>query len=123
VLITPTLLGSLIAGVACWLLFWFGVSHVDSIPFLNRYLSKDMIMEWVRQNPVQALLITELINVLFHGIGSASAVFFTFSGTLVNACVIFGVIPTCTFIEEQIKSIKEKALEFKAEVEAKKRAA
>ena len=73
--------------------------------------------------PFQALLITELINVLFHGIGSASAVFFTFSGTLVNACVIFGVIPTCTFIEEQIKSIKEKALEFKAEVEAKKRAA
>ena len=24
---------NLIAGVACWLLFWFGISHVDSIPY------------------------------------------------------------------------------------------
>jgi hypothetical protein len=32
-LLTPTFIGSLIAGIACWLLFWFGISHLDP----NRY--------------------------------------------------------------------------------------
>jgi hypothetical protein len=29
-LLTPTMLGSLLAGVALWLMFWYGVNHVDS---------------------------------------------------------------------------------------------
>ena len=32
-LLTPTILGSLLAGVALWLMFWYGVNHVDSIPY------------------------------------------------------------------------------------------
>ena len=86
-LLTPTFTGSLIAGVACWLLFWFGVSHVDSIPYLNQYLSKKMIMDWIRKNPQLSLILTEAVNVLLHGVGtaSASAMLFTFGGTLVNA--------------------------------------
>jgi hypothetical protein len=27
--LTPTMLGSLLAGVALWLMFWYGVNHVD----------------------------------------------------------------------------------------------
>jgi hypothetical protein len=34
-LLTPTMLGSLLAGVALWLMFWYGVNHVDSIPYLH----------------------------------------------------------------------------------------
>ena len=50
-LLTPTMLGSLLAGVALWLMFWYGVNHVDSIPFLNQYLSRKMILDWIRKNP------------------------------------------------------------------------
>ncbi len=35
-ILTPTMLGSLLAGVAMWLMFWYGVNHVDSIPQLRR---------------------------------------------------------------------------------------
>ncbi len=48
-LLTPTMLGSLLAGVALWLMFWYGVNHVDSIPFLNQYLSRKMILDWIRK--------------------------------------------------------------------------
>lgn len=104
---TPTMLGSLIAGVACWLLFWFGISHVDSIPYLNRYLSKRMIMDWIRKNPQLALIITELINIGMHGLGSAAGVLFTVAGTLVNATMIFGVAPVQGFIAKSLMELKD----------------
>ena len=75
--LTPRSKGSLIAGVACWLLFWFGVSRVDSIPYLNQYLSKKMIMDWIRKNPQLSLILTEAVNILLHGFGTASAMLFT----------------------------------------------
>ena len=78
-LLTPTFIGSLLAGVACWLLFWYGISHVDSIPYLNQYLSRK-ILEWIRKNPQLALMLTELVNIGLHGVGSAAAVLFTFGG-------------------------------------------
>lgn len=93
-LITPTFIGSLMAGVCCWLLFWFGVSHLDSIPYLNKYLTRRMVLDWVAEHPVTSLLLTEGVNVLFHGLGSASSVFFTFAGTITNAAVIFLFLPT-----------------------------
>ena len=58
-LLTPTMLGSLLAGVAMWLMFWYGVNHVDSIPYLRRYLSRKLILDWIRRNPQTALLLTE----------------------------------------------------------------
>jgi hypothetical protein len=74
--LTPTTLGSLLAGVALWLMFWYVVNHVDSIPYLNRYLSRKMVLDWIRKNPQTTLLIAEGVNLVLHGIGSASAVFF-----------------------------------------------
>ena len=116
-LLTPTLFGSLLAGVACWLLFWFGISHVDSIPYLNKYLTKKKAMDWIAANPLLALIITEVVNVMFHGLGTASAVFFTFAGTIVNTMMIFGVVPICRAIANkcdkrahlQVVSTKEAA--------------
>jgi len=101
------MLGSLIAGVACWLLFWFGISHVDSIPYLNKYLSKKMILDWIRKNPQLALIITELINIGMHGLGSAAGVVFTVAGTLVNATMIFGVAPVQGFITKSLMELKD----------------
>jgi hypothetical protein len=107
VLLTPTFLGSLIAGVACWLLFWFGISHVDSIPYLNRYLSKRLIMDWIRKNPQLSLIITEAVNVLLHGVGTASAMLFTIGGTLVNATMIFGVAPVQAILSKSLSQLKD----------------
>jgi hypothetical protein len=107
-LITPTLFGSLLAGMACWLLFWFGVSHLDSIPFLNRFLTKDKVLTWIHNNPITVLLITEAANILFHGMGSASSVFFTFAGTFVNVCVIFGVIPISKAFSKRLAEVADR---------------
>ena len=106
-LFTPTFIGSLLAGVACWLLFWYGISHVDSIPYLNQYLSRKMILEWIRKNPQLALMLTELVNIGLHGVGSAAAVLFTFGGTLVNAAMIFGVVPAQGLISRSLAQLKD----------------
>ena len=106
-LLTPTFIGSLLAGVACWLLFWYGISHVDSIPYLNQYLSRKMILEWIRKNPQLALMLTELVNIGLHGVGSAAAVLFTFGGTLVNAAMIFGVVPVQGLISKSLAELKD----------------
>ena len=106
-LLTPTMIGSVVAGVACWLLFWYGISHVDSIPYLNQYVSRKMIMDWIRENPQLALIITELINVGMHGLGSAAGVLFTFAGTLINATMIFGVAPVQGFIANCLMQLKD----------------
>jgi hypothetical protein len=106
-LLTPTFIGSLLAGVAGWLLFWYGISHVDSIPYLNQYLSRKMILDWIRKNPQLALILTELVNIGLHGVGSAAAVLFTFGGTLVNATVIFGVAPVQGLISKALAQLKD----------------
>jgi len=98
--------GSLLAGVALWLMFWYGVDHVDSIPYLNQYLSRRMILDWVKKNPQTALLLTEGMNLLLHGVGSAAAVFFNLGGTLVNIAVIYGFVPTRSFLFSAIEKIK-----------------
>jgi hypothetical protein len=105
-ILTPTMLGSLLAGVALWLMFWYGVNHIDSIPHLKQYLSPKMILDWIRKNPQTALLITEGVNLLLHGIGSASAVFFNLGGTLVNIAVIYGFVPSQNFLSNAIEKIK-----------------
>src|SRR5258705_12870355 len=105
--ITPTMLGSLIAGVACWLLFWYGVSHGDSILYLNQDVSRKILMDWIRKNPQLALIVSELINVGMHGLGSAAGVLFTVAGTLVNPTMIFGVAPVQGFIAKSLMQLKD----------------
>ena len=104
--LTPTMFGSLLAGVALWLMFWYGVDHVDSIPYLNQYLSRKMILDWIRNNPQATLLLTEGMNLLLHGIGSAGAVFFNLGGTLVNIAVIYGFVPAQSFLSNAIEKIR-----------------
>ena len=79
----------------------YGVNHVDSIPYLKQYLSPKMILDWIRKNPQTALLITEGVNLLLHGIGSASAMFFNLGGTLVNIAAIFSFAPSQNFLSDR----------------------
>jgi hypothetical protein len=87
-------------------MFWYGVNHVDSIPHLNQYLNRKMILDWIRKNPQTALLLTEGMNLLLHGVGSAAAVFFNLGGTLVNIAVIYGFVPTRSFLSTAIQKIQ-----------------
>ena len=65
-----------------------------------------MILDWIKKNPQTALLLTEGVNLLLHGIGSASAVFFNLGGTLVNIAAIFGLVPTQSFLSNAIETLK-----------------
>jgi hypothetical protein len=105
-LFTPTFIGSLVAGVACWILFWFGISHVDSIPCLNQYLSRRMIFNWIRKNPQLALILTEIVNITLHGVGTAAAVLFTAGGTLVNITMIFGLARVHGLFSKSLAQLK-----------------
>jgi hypothetical protein len=104
-LLTPTMLGSLLAGVALWLIFWYGVNHVESIPYLNQYLSRKIVLDWIKTNPQTTMLLTEGVNLLLHGTGSASAVFFNLGGTLVNIAAIFGFVPAQSFCSNAIERL------------------
>ena len=66
-----------------------------------------MILEWIRRNPQLALLLTELVNIGLHGVGTAAAVLFTFGGTLVNATMIFGVTPLQGLISKSLAQLKD----------------
>ena len=105
-LLTPTFIGSLVAGVACWLLFWFGITHVDSIPYLNQYLSRKMILDWIRKNPQLAFILTEIVNITLHGVGTAAAVLFTAGGTLVNITMIFGLARVHGLLSRSLGQLK-----------------
>jgi hypothetical protein len=105
-LFTPTFIGSLVAGIACWLLFWFGISHVDSVPYLNQYLSRKMILDWIRKNPQLAFILTEIVNITLHGIGTAAAVLFTVGGTLVNITMIFGLARVHGLFSKSLAQLK-----------------
>jgi hypothetical protein len=120
-LLTPTFVGSLLAGCACWLLFWFGVSHIDSIPYLNKYLTRKVTLDWIESHPVTTLLLTEVVNVMFHGLGSAGAVFFTCSGTLTNTAVILFFLPALRWSSrvldraaERLEVVSSKPIELEA---------
>jgi hypothetical protein len=45
-------------------MFWYGVKYVDSIPYLKQYLSRQMILDSIKNNPQTAMLITEGVNLL-----------------------------------------------------------
>ena len=93
----------------------------DSLPESVSEQENDSCL--IKESPHTAFIATEIINVLFHGMGSVGAVMFTFSGSLVNATMIYGVVPVQNFIGVCVSKMKAQAAELKAEVEAQKEAA
>jgi hypothetical protein len=66
-----------------------------------------MILEWIRKNPQLALILTELVNVMLHGVGTAAAVMFTFGGTIINVLMIFGVAPVQGYVAKTLRQLKD----------------
>ena len=86
-MLTPTAMSALISGAVLWCFLWSAARHVDRAPILNTYVSWADLEAWIKKNPQLCLIITELFNILMHGM-DAHAILFNLGGTLVNAAYI-----------------------------------
>jgi hypothetical protein len=87
-LLTPTLVGLLLAGAAFWTLIWAAIHKLDEIPYLNGITSTKQVLDWIESHQGMTLVITEGVNFLLHGL-SPNGVMFTLGGTIVNFLMVF----------------------------------
>jgi hypothetical protein len=92
-LLTPSIIGALLAGICLWLLFWAALHKIEEIPYLRDFISSNQCLDWIQQRPGLTLLLTEATNYLVHGISSPIGVGFAMGGTLVNLLFVYGYIP------------------------------
>lgn len=102
-----------------WSMIWMALNHVDEVPFIREYVSCDQIRQWIKEHPQLALIITEIVNILLHGIGSSAAIAFNLGGTLVNAAVIFGLIPSQNIFAYSLDKLKGAKSKFEAEIKTR----
>jgi hypothetical protein len=88
-LLTPTVVGLLLAGAAFWTLIWAAIHKLDAIPCLKEITSRQEVLDWIEDHKGLTLVITEGVNFLLHGL-SAHGVMFTFGGTVINFLMVFG---------------------------------
>ena len=93
---TPTTKGSFLAGIALWLMLWLGLFKLDEVVRdtpLRRFVSSAGCIRWISNHRSTALLGTEVVNYSTHGISQPDGVVFAAGGTIVNALMIFCVLP------------------------------
>jgi hypothetical protein len=93
-LLTPSMIGALLAGICLWLLFWAALHKVEEIPYVRDFISTNQCLDWIQQRPGLTLLLTEASNYLVHGISSPIGVGFAMGGTVINILFIYGYIPS-----------------------------
>jgi len=93
-LLTPSMIGALLAGICLWLLFWGALHKVEEIPYVRDFLSTNQCLDWILQRPGLTLLLTEATNYLVPGISSPIGVGFAMGGTLVNLLIVYAYIPS-----------------------------
>ena len=93
-LLTPSMIGALLAGICLWLLFWAALHKIEEIPYVRDCLSTNQCLDWIQQRPGLTLLLTEATNYLVHGISSPIGVGFAMGGTVINILFIYGYIPS-----------------------------
>jgi len=94
--LTPTTKGAFLAGVLLWCLMWLSLFKADEIAEfggVQRFVSSERFFRWIREHKSTTLLSTELINYGTHGISDADSVTFAAGGTLVNALMIYVLLP------------------------------
>jgi len=109
--LTPTTKGAFLAGVLLWLLMWLSLFKADEIAELGgiqRWMNSKRILGWISAHKSTTLLSTELINYGTHGIGDAESVTFAAGGTLVNALMIFVLLPLLNKVTRDSKTINLK---------------
>jgi hypothetical protein len=95
-IVTPTATSSFASGMGLWGIFWSVVFKIEKIAKLckcDRYIKRETIFNWINDNKVIALVLTEILNLGKEGISSSTAVTFALGGTFVNTIMIFIVIP------------------------------
>lgn len=99
ILLTPTALGSFIAGIGLWALFWSMIAKLDHVlgSFGLKVRWREHVLRWVDSHKAATLLITETLNLGSHGIANPLSVIFALGGTVTNIVVIFFVIPLRRF--------------------------
>ena len=97
-LLTPTMIGAILAGICLWTLFWAALHKIEEIPYVKDFLSTNQCLGWIQQSPGLTLLLTEATNYLVHGISSPIGVGFAMGGTLVNLLFVYGYIPSRSIV-------------------------
>jgi len=93
--LTPSTKGSFIAGVGLWCLIWAALFKADEIASaggLQRWVSSDRCLHWIRQHKSTSLISTEILNYSHTGLDPLG-VTFALGGTLVNVLVICFLLP------------------------------
>jgi len=93
--VTPTMRGSFLAGVGLWVLIWallFKGDEIAQVGGLQRWVSSDRCLRWIRNHKSTSLIGTELCNYAHTGLDPL-AVAFGAGGTFVNVLVIYVLLP------------------------------
>ena len=93
---TPTTKDSFLAGIGLWLMLWLGLFKLDEVVQdtpMRRFVSTSGSLRWISRHRSTTLLGTELVNYSTHGISQPDGVVFAAGGTVVNALMIFCVLP------------------------------
>ena len=95
-MLTPSIKGSFLAGVGLWLMFWallFKADELTEAAHVKRWVNSAQCAEWISRHKSTALLCTEVVNYGTHGVSDPLSVAFALGGTLVNALVIYLILP------------------------------
>lgn len=74
-LLTPTFVGLLLAGVAFWTLIWAAIHKLDEIPYLREFTSRQEVLDWIEDHKGLTLVIAEGVNILLHGLSPHGVMF------------------------------------------------
>ncbi len=93
--LTPTSQSSFFAGVGLWCLIWAALFKADEIAQaggFQRWVSSESCLRWIRNHKSTSLIGTEIVNYSHTGLDPLG-VTFALGGTLVNAAVIYLLLP------------------------------
>jgi hypothetical protein len=66
-LLTPSMIGALLAGICLWSLFWAALHKIEEIPGVRDAISTNQCLEWIEQRPGLTLLLTGPPIIWFTG--------------------------------------------------------
>ena len=93
--LTPSAKGSFFAGIGLWCLIWaalFKAVEIAELGGFERWVSSDRCFRWINKHKSTSLIGTELCNYAHTGL-DPMGVTFALGGTLVNAIVIYLLLP------------------------------
>lgn len=99
-ILTPSSTSAGIAGAGYWALLWTFLFKITKFPFLQ-WVPKDRILGWIETHKLQALIITEVVNLGTHS--GILGVTFALGGTVVNSFVILVLFPFRAFLRNRKK--------------------